>query len=312
MVIYGLNPAEVLSTEIHLRDCVQSKLVVESQIQVNRYESLFLRKKCNTSLKEICFVHFPTASDFQNNCAHLDLKGPKVKVELAMQRINEAINNLKVQEIKFKHDCYGEMWKRKWIEVKAQQEDTHNVLVNVYMVVDKKDASYKTPADIGGTVELAVIGKDENAVSKVKDFIEDIGATLSRKTITTTKGQLEAVLEGLKAKKLRLREDHNTEVVLDRKKYTIEFITPNVSEENLEAAHSSVMAYIQGVVIHKETVVMNNCGLVVLLQQKNCWKQIISIANQHAVTVKLISNGIGIRGKLDDIANAKKSIKIKL
>ena len=312
MVIYGLNPAEISSTEIHLRDCVQSKLVVESSIQVNGYESLFLRKKCNTSLKEICFVRFPATSDFQNDSAHLVIKGPKAKVELAMQRINEAINNLKVQEIKFKHDCYGEMWKRKWIEVKAQQEDTHNVLVNVYMIVDKKDSGYKTPADIGGTVEIAVIGKDENAVSKVKDFVEDIGATLSRKTITTTKGQLKAVLEGLQSKKLRLREDHNTEVVLDWEKYTIEFITPNVSEENLEAAHSSVMAYIQGVVIHKETVVMNNCGLVVLSQQKNCWQQIVSIAKQHAVTVKLITNGIDIRGKLDDIANAKKSIKIKL
>ena len=38
----------------------------------------------------------------------------------------------------------------------------------------------------------------------------------------------------------------------------------------------------------------------------------IYIAKQHAVTIKLISNGIDIRGKLDDIANSKVSIKVKL
>lgn len=314
MVIYGLKSAEISSTEMYLRNCAQSKLEVESQIQLSRYESLFLRKRYNASLKEFCSVCFPTASDFQDNSAYLVLRGSKAKVELARQRINEAISDLKVCEIKFRHDCYGEMWKRKWSEVKAQQEILYDVLVNVYMIVDKKDASYKTPADIGGTVELAVVGKDDNVVSKVEEFINDTGATLLRETETATRGQLKAILEGLQSKKLRLREDHNTEVVLDWEKQTFEFITPNGSRENLDAAHSSLMAYIQGVVIHKETVVTNNCGLAVLLQQKskNFWQQIVSIAKQHAVTVKLIGNGIDIRGKLDDIAKTKVSIKVKL
>ena len=150
--------------------------------------------------------------------------------------------------MKFRHDCYGEMWKMKWLEVKAQQESLYDVLVNVYMVVDKKDTSHKTPADIGGTVELAVIGKDDNAVSKVEDFINDTGATLLRKIETATRGQLKAVREGLQSRKLKLQEDHNTEVVPDWEKQTIEFITPNGSGENLDAVHSSLMAYTQGVV----------------------------------------------------------------
>ena len=94
VVIYGLKSTEVSSTEIYLRNCVQSKLEVESPIQVSRYESLFLCKRYNASLKEFCSVHFPTASDFQDSLAHLVLRGSKAKVELATQRINEAINNL--------------------------------------------------------------------------------------------------------------------------------------------------------------------------------------------------------------------------
>ena len=312
VVIYGLNAAEISSTEIYLRNCVSLKLQVESLIQVTRYESLYLRKKYNASLKEFCSVRFPAASDFHNDSAHLILKGPKAKVELATQRINEAINNLKVQEIKLRHDSYGEMWKRKWFQVKAQQEIAHDILVNVHMILDKKGTNYKTPADMGGTVELAVVGKDDGALSKVEYSLKEIGTMLLRKTETVTKAQLKGVLDGFKSKKLRLREDHNTEVVPDWEKLTLEFITPNGSMEDLDAAHNSLMAYIQGVVIHKETIVINNSGLVAILQQRNHWQQIVSIAKQHEVTVKLASNGIDVRGKLDDTANAKISINNKL
>ena len=312
VIIYGLNVTEISSTEFCLRNCVQSKLEVESQVQVTRYESSFLRKKHNASLKEFCSVRFPAASDFQNGPACLVLKGAKAKVELATQKINEAINNLKVQEMKLRHDSYGKMWKRKWLEVKTQQENTYDVVLNVYMVLDKNETSYKTPADVGGTVELTVIGKDGDAVCKVENYIKDIGTTLLRKTETATKEQLKAVLEGLKSKKLRLREDHNTEVMIDMEKLTLEFITPNGSVQELDAARSTLMDYMQGVVIYKETIIVNNSSLLVLLQKKNHWQQIVAIAKHHAVTVKLVTNGIDVRGKSDDIANARISIKDKL
>lgn len=309
VVVYGLNAAEISSTEIHFRTFVESKLQIESPIPVTRYESLFLRKKYNTSLKELCFVRFPAASDFQNGSAPIILKGVKAKVEAAIQRINEAINNLKVEEIKFRHDSYGEMWKRKWTEVKTQQESTHDVMVNVYMVLDKKDASYRTPADMGGTVELAVIGKHDDTVNKVECAIKDVGTTLLQKTRTLTKEHLKAVLEGLKSKNLKFREDHNTEVVLNWDYLTLEFITPNGSVEDSDAA---LNAYLQGVVISKEIIVANNSSLVVFLKKIHQWQQIVAIAKQHAVTVKLVNNGIDIRGKSDDIANARKSVKDKL
>lgn len=312
VIIYGLNATGISSTEFCLRNCVQSKLEIESPVQVTRYESLFLRKKYNASLKEFCSVRFPAASDFQNGSACLVLKGAKAKVELATQRINEAINNLKVQEMKLRHDSYGEMWRRKWFEVKTQQENIHDVVINVYIVLDKKEASYKTPADMGGTVELTVIGRDDDTVCKVENYIKDIGITLLRKTETGTKEQLKAVLEGLKSKKLRLREDHNTEVVIDKEKLTLEFITPNGSVQELDAASSTLMDYMQGVVIYKEAIVINNSGLIFLLQKKNHWQQIVAIAKCHAVTIKLVSNGIDVRGKSDDIANARISIKDKL
>ena len=160
------------------------------------------------------------------------------------------------------------------------------------MSLDKKNPNYKTPVDRGGTEELAIMGKDDDVVSKVEDTINGIGTTLLQKPKAVTKEQLKAILEGLKSKKLKLREDHNTEVLLDWEKLTLEFIAPNGSGEDLDAALNSLMSFIQGVVIHKETTVTNNAGLVVLLQKKNHWQQIVAIANQHEVTVKLVNNGI--------------------
>ncbi|XP_065897421.1 uncharacterized protein [Dysidea avara] len=311
VTIYGLNTMQVSKTEYYLRDCVESKLETESYIKVTRYESMFLKNKYKSSLDEFCNMSFPTSSDFQLDSAGLVLKGGKAKVEMAKQKICEAIDGLQVRTLKFRHDSYGEMWKRRWVEVKKQEEEAHSVVVNVYTIVDSKTA--QTPADVVLTVELAVIGTDLDAVNKTESAIKTIGVELLRKTKTLEKSQLVAILGGLKSKKLRLREDYNTEALLDWDKFTIELITPNGSPEDLEAAYSTVMAYVEGVAINSEVITLNNSSLTIFLQHnKQHWQQIVTVAKQHSVIVKLIDNGIEVRGKLDDIDSAKKSIGDKL
>jgi len=311
IVIFGLKSVQVSKAEYFLRDCVESKLETKSYIKVTRYESMFLRNKYKSSLNEFCNIRFPTSSDFQSDSADLVLKGGKATVEMAKQKICEAINGLQVRTLKFRHDSYGEMWNRRWFEVKKQIQEAHNVVVNVYPIVDSKTA--QTPADAVLTVELAVIGTDLDAVNKTEDVIKTIGVELLHKLKTLEKPQLVAILGGLKSKKLRLREDYNTEVLLDWNKLTIELITPNGSPEDLEAAYSTVMAYIEGVAINSEVIALNNSSLTIFLQHnKQHWQQIVSVAKQQSVIVKLTDNGIEVRGKCDDINNAKKSIGDKL
>ena len=311
VIIYGLNDVQVSKTEYYLRECVESKLETQLVIQVTRYESMFLKGKYKSSLDELCDIIFPTSSDFQSDSANLILKGGKAKVEMAQQKICEAVNELQVRTLKFRHDSYGEMWKRRWIEVKKQEEDAHNVVVNVYTVLDSKTA--KTPADAMLTVELTVIGTDIHAVNKVESAIKSIGIDLLRKTKDLEKSQLVAILGGLKSKKLRLREDYNSEALLHWDKLTIELIAPNGCPEDLEAAYNAVMAYVEGVDISSEVITLSNTSLTIFLQHnKQQWQQIVTIAKQHSVIVKLTDDGIEVRGKLDNVNDAKKSIKDKL
>ena len=310
--IYGLTAAEVSASEYHLKNSVESILIIESQISVSRYESLFLRKKYKSDLYELCKVRFPTASDFQSDSpsANLVLGGSKTKVELARQKVNEALNELQVKSVSFQHDSYGEMWKRKWLELKKHKEESHNVVVNVYAKLGEKTT--KNPADVSLNVELAIIGKDSNSISKIESCITDIGTELLRKTESISKAQLAAIKEGLKSKKLSLRENHNTEVVWNQEKLTIELITTNGSFEELDAAYNSLMAYTEGVAVNTEKVHFRNSVFGLFLQQHKHWQQIVAIAKQNSVTAKLVSNGITVRGKIGNTGNAKKSIQDKL
>ena len=311
VIIYGLSAMQISKAEYFLKDCVESKLETESYIKVTRYESMFLKTKYKNCLDEFCNISFPTCSDFQSDSAALVLKGGKATVEMAKQKICEAINGLQVRTLKFRHESYGEMWKRRWVEVKKQEEEAHNVVVNVYTIVDSKTA--QTPADVVLSVELTVIGTDLDAINKTEGVIKTIGVELLRKMKTLEKPHLVAILGGLKSKKLRLREDYNTELLLDWNKLTIELITPNGFPEDLEAAYSTVMAYIEDVAINSEVIALNNTSHIIFLQHnKQHWQQIVTVAKQHSVIVKLTDDGIEIRGKFDDIDSAKKSIGNKL
>ena len=309
--IYGLTNAEVSASQYYLKNSVESNMVIESQISVSRYESLFLRKKHKSDLYELCKVRFPTGSDFQSDStsASLVLEGSKTKVDLARQKVNEALNELQEKSVSFQHDSYGEMWKRKWFELKKQEEAAHNIVVNVHAILGEKTS--KNPADVSLNVKLAIIGKDSNSISEIESTITDIGTKLLRKTESISKAQLAAVKEGLRSKKLSLRENHNTEVVWNQEKLTIDLITPNGSSEELDAAYNLLMAYTEGVAVNTEKVYFRNV-IGLFLQQHKQWQQIVTIAKQNSVTVKLVRNGITIRGKLGNTGNAKKSIEDKL
>jgi len=311
VVIYGFNVNEVLGMEQYLRDCIEFKHSVELPIKVAWYQSLFLQTKYRNTLKALnCDAVFPSDSDFQSGFADMLLIGRKFNVDKGQKLIGKVIDELQVSSLKFKHGGYGEMWIRKWHKVKKKMEEEEEIAVNVIANLDEKITN--NPADKGLTVELKVIGSDE-AISKAEDAINSIGTTLLRKTEDFDKIQLVLVLRGLKSKKLLLREDYNTEVLLDWDKLTIELITPNGSPEDLEAAYSTVMAYIEGVAINKEMVALENPSLGIFLQQHSKqWQQILTIGKRHSVLVELFTDFIDVCGETNDVVIAKKLIGDKV
>jgi len=272
VVIYGFSVSEVLDMEQYLRYCIELKQSVELPIKVTQCQSLFLQTRYRNILRVFnCGAVFPIASDFQSGFANMLLIGKKFNIDKAKKLISEVIDELLVRSLKLKHESYGEMWIRKWYEVKRKMEEEEKVVVNVIANLDEGITG--NPAYKGLTVELEVIGSDE-AISNVENAIKSIGTTFLRITKDFDKIQLVLVLRGLKLKELRLREDYNTEALIDWDKLTIELITPNGSPEDLEAAYSTMIAYIKGVAVNNEMVDLEKPSMGIFLQHNKQWQQI--------------------------------------
>ena len=311
VVIYGISVNEVLDMEEYLSNCTPFKQSVELPINITWYQSLFLQTRYRNTLKRFnCDVLFPNDSDFQFGYANMCLIGRRIIIEKAEKLIREVIDGLQVRSLKFRHERYGEMWKRKWHEVKMKMEEEENIVVSVFANLGERNTS--NPADKGLTVEIVVVGNDNEVISKVENYINSIGTMFLHKTKDLEKIQLVLVLRGLKLKKLRLREDYNTEALLDWDKLTIELITPNGSSEDLEAAYSTVMTYVESVAINSEVVPIEKPSLGIFLQHNRQWQQILTIGKRHSVLVELLIDSIDIRGETTDVAIAKKLIGDKV
>ena len=265
-VIYGFSFKEVDEMEQYLRNCIEHEYSIEKPINVNRYQSLYLQAKYKNVQKELnCDVVYPT--DFQFGNANMILIGKKFFVDEAERAIHKTIAELHAKSLKFRHNSYGEMWKRKWDKVKREMEQVKDVVVNVLTELD--EITTNNPVEKGLTVEMEVIGNNRKAVCTAENEINSIGTTLMHKTKDLDKVQLELVLRGLRSRELRLREDYNTEALLCWDKLTVELVTPNGSPEDLEGAYSRVMAYINSLAINREVIPLEKPSLGIFLQHES-------------------------------------------
>jgi len=306
-VIYGFAIDDVTTSEDYLRDFVDSNLEIELSTPVTHYENLFIQKKCNNILCDICSVRFPTSSDCQLDNANLILRGIKMKVNMVKQKVCETISRLKIRSLECRYDSYGEMWKRMWRKLKNRKEAAHNIVMDMCAAVDNKYT--RNLADIGLTLKLTLIGQSFSDVTVAEKYIKNMKTELLHKTVTLNSAQLVVADDGISSKKILSTEKWIMEVVFDWERQTMELVTPVVSSEDLDAAYKTVMDYVNDVPHCIDMVCLQNSSLFTFLQcNQQKWQHFVTIANEHSVWVMLLHGYIEISGKTDDVATAKKYI----
>ena len=212
VAIHGLTVTEINAAEDDIRAYVNANVPVKLSVKVSKHQKYFLAEKC-ANLRDNCIIHYPKASDFKKedqgelSQATIILQGDRSHVEVTKENIDAILSSLHCIQFKHRHEEYGNMWKRRWEEIKRQQEEEYNsVLVITWFDFDEKGE--KKPKELGVSVELTITGNDFSTVNQIEQKIKNLCTTLTKKSLCVSINQCKSVGEALKAKKLVLRENH--------------------------------------------------------------------------------------------------------
>lgn len=313
VIIHGLTVAEINAAEDEIRAYVNANVPIKLSIKVSKHQKYFLAEKC-AHLQENCIIHYPKASEFKKEDqgdgeltqATITLQGDRSHVEVTRQKIDDIISRLFFTQIKQRHEEYGNMWKRRWEEIKRQQEEEYNgILVITWYDLDEKGK--KKPKELGVSVEITVTGDDHTAVCQVDQNLLCVPTKLIQQSLLVSIDQCKSVAEGLKSKKLLLRENHNVELEIDWNKKNLILLAPYGSED-FEAAFETLKAFIAGETLSRDLVQLGEPGMNPFIHQKQQWSEIIKVARKCSVRVKHghhDNNDLEVFGKAPDIAKAK-------
>ena len=308
VAIHGFTGAEINAAENEIRVFVNTNVPIKLSVKVTKHQKYFLAEKC-AHLQETCIIHYPKASDFKKEDqgelmqATITLQGDRSHVEVTKQKIDEILSRLSFTCIQQRHEEYGYMWKRRWEEIKRQQEEAYNgVLVITHYGLDEKGT--KKPKDLGVSVEMTVTSDDFYTVCQVDQNIKNVPTTLMQQSILVSMDQCKSVAEGLKSKKLLLRGNHNVEIEIDWNKKNLILLAPQGSED-FEAAFATLTAFVQGETMCKESLGLGEPGMSPFIHQKQRWSEIIDVAKKCSVRVKHINDDLEVFGKAPNIAQAR-------
>ena len=306
--IHGLTVAEINAAEDKMQAYLNANMPIKLSVKVSKYQKYFLAEKC-AHLQENCIIHYPKFSDFKKedreelSQATITLQGDRSHVEVTKQRIDAILSTLSFTQTKHRHEGYGNMWRRRWEEIKQQQEEAYNgVLVIAWFDLDEKGK--KKPKELGLGVEITVTSNDYNTVCQVDQNIKNVPTTLIQQSMLVSHDQCKAVAEGLKARKLSLRENHNVEIEIDWEKKNLILLAP-CGLEDFEAAFATLFAFVNGETVCKELMRLGAPGMNHFIHQKQQWSEIIKVAKKFSVRVKHTNNDLEVFGKGPDIAKAK-------
>ena len=308
VAIHGFTGAEIDAAENEIRAFVNTNVPIKLSVKVTKHQKYFLAEKC-AHLQETCVIHYPKASDFKKEDqgelmqAAITLQGDRSHVEVTKQKIDEILSRLSFTCIQQRHEEYGYMWKRRWEEIKRQQEETYNgVLVITHYGLDEKGT--KKPKDLGVSVEMTVTSDDFYTVCQVDQNIKNVPTTLMQQSILVSMDQCKSVAEGLKSKKLLLRGNHNVEIEIDWNKKNLILLAPQGSED-FETAFATLTAFVQGETMCKESLGLGEPGMSPFIHQKQRWSEIIDVAKKCSVRVKHNNDDLEVFGKAPNIAQAR-------
>ena len=258
MVIQALNGSDAQECWAEMEECINSKMVVKMNINVTKYQALYLEVKQKVKI-----------SSMKKKCNELSLPSGKqldeLDEEVVLVKIVGTVNNVAAIEREMRDilDGYEEekfelntpfytVWSKRWRQLVNNWED--------FIIIFEQKGSNHCDSNVLNwslmtTVSFVICGCDVEGIQRVKNMIltEESGSSVQTKTLQLPPNGAVALLKGLKEKQINTQKIA-AEMDIDKTSNTVTIISPRMASDDMVKMEEAILSYVGDHSLKTETM----------------------------------------------------------
>ena len=304
--IHGLTTEEIDQCWEEIEELISSTLVVVKHIPIDTYQAKYLQQKYASELEQLKMECMELQIRRRDDNLII-IKGTKKQIETVRERIMELIG-ADFTKVTFEVTCqpkYCRMWVKRWIDVKKEQEERNDVIIEFSQSrgKDRRSSNPSNESEPDTTVSFTVFGADADGVREVEDVIrtQENGHLMDHKQILLSHESTVALLRGLGSKELVLSRQVNVDI--DRKANQVTLSSPRAVSDDLDATEEAIQRFVGNRAATSKEIVCEDPVVGLVLNSRSMSVRYLSIANTvakpHSVSVRPLRKpfvGLVLRG----------------
>ena len=315
IIIHGLTTEEIDQCWEEIEELISSTLVVVKHIPIDTYQAKYLQQKYTSELERLrteCMeLQLPLTKDpahsRRDDNLSIRITGTKKQVEAVQERIVDLIG-ADFTNVTFEVTCqpkYWRMWVKRWVDVKKEQEEHNDVIIEFSQSrgKDRRSSNSSNESEPDTTVSFTVFGADADGVREVENVIrtQENGHLMDHKQILLSQESTVALLRGMGSKELVLSRQVNVDI--DRKANQVTLSSPRAVSDDLDATEEAIQRFVGNRAATSKEIVCEDPVVGLVLNSRSMSVRYLSIANTvakpHSVSVRPLRKpfvGLILRG----------------
>ena len=319
VLIFGLTDEEAGQCLTELREHIDSNVVIEKYIKVDRRQVKYFQQKKSDEWKKlrgICkaFKMFDHRRQ-ETDTALIRVEGTVQQVREVQQKLN-AIQDLDIITKDFTMNIekrYNRMWLKHWEAVIKEKEELYDIIIEVSK---KRDAGVKTEEEgLNITYSFTLCGSDENGLDEAE---EELSKThTAQKIINLSEMAAKQLDKGRREKELHVTDQYTVDMFIDFRGSRVILTAPSECHDDLEAAEGEIQRFVGNhTLMEKDIMVDDQVVGLILCSNKSKHSPHLVHANQiskpHGVSIQCLRHplrGLRLRGSPEGIIQVEPLIR---
>ena len=312
VLIHALTEKEAKDCWAEIEESINSELITEKSIPLSHMQMKYLEVKCKDKLQIIKrnILEFSIPHNDKEEDSFIKVKGTVNQVSVLEETLKEL----------FEDDCYCEtefdvesgkslldMWKKRWQQIKDQQEQLLDILIEFTPKPCRPDQSCVT-------VTFKVCGRDKRGIEQVKTMIctKECKDYVKKKTIPLPSNNSAVAL----SKELNSKDTEigqlNVKITVDKNLNNVTIIVPEQAPDDLTAAEEVIQKHLGGCTIKAENIISSDPVLGLIFASESGKRSLAEKFDFDGVSVRFLKPpqiGVSINGIQSAIDAAKPKVQ---
>ena len=307
VLIHALAETEANNCWVEIEENINSKLVIEKRIPLSHMQVRYLEVKCKRELesmkKNSLEMLVPHNSKEENS--FIRVKGTVNQVNVVEETLRELFESYSETEFDVESGkSLLQMWKKRWQQIKAQQEQLLDILIEFVSKQSKPDQSCET-------VTFMVCGRDKESIEQIKTMIctKECKDCVKKKTVQLPSNGAATLSKELKD----LEIGHlNVVVSINKSLNNVTIVTPDQTSDDLTSAEEIIRKYLGDVTLKTEHMTFSEPVLGLVFASESGKRNLAEKFDHTGVSVRFLKPpqiGVSLTGVQSAIDAAKPKVQ---